>query len=759
MTTAQAGRKRPPGRPSNAQQLRNSQSKTLTAIFASTTIDPKSKKKKGSPALKHPTKQTARIPNKTDASKKAPAGKSGSLETITNAKKDRGSSENAMKVTHGTINEESDTLQRATYIAPVGKQHNMNQKKQNEKSENQEVIFIPEEPMDTDQNDTSHQINEDTEPEDVDQNVEFTPIPQEKNSEETSSQSAPNTEMEDDPPTPVKTNSTKNKRVRKRGKKGNRSTQRKLFELDSRDFKVTNINKTRFDLSFKTEAGSNAPEIGQKKIQELLEACQDYSDESITIIPWKESDIGICPLITEVEDVPKQLSQMKVYLPRFRPSAKGGINYTSIFLGHDCSASDLLLDISFWISDSGFKLFRKSIQAEASVILGWFLYGIREINTTNLQEAIENTEGNPQVGLRQMRIRTSVTGKASNIRALGIECDARHEKHVKECLVQVYHSKRTKWPNGVKLRYMRDPRFLCGAQALNKTKHLLGRHERFQEGIMVRRSRDVLSLDIVDADHNKSLRDIIMNIKSNKKPTMSVFHSIDPAFNQDDTYVFTFLPDFATQADQILAQLVPYTVFLEGDYVTKFFSAEALSKSEGCIWDKDKGCAISALDQELEDIEQLDDGYDFANPINPSNTLNITIEDDNLRNSPNTRTLFGNDTDSISTLGNKIPKGSKPNPIDTSSVVSSLGSNISLRSKASIVTAVKKDIEEGLRDSIANILKEELAKMASAPFKAVNHQTNGQARLTPENPGKETNALPSSTNNTDAGPERGAGQA
>ena len=155
---------------------------------------------------------------------------------------------------------------------------------------------------------------------------------------------------------------------------------------------------------------------------------------------------------------------------------------------------------------------------------------------------------------------------------------------------------------------MRDPRFLCGAQALNKTKHLSGRHERFQEGIIVRRSRYIQSLDITDMEHGKSLRDIIMGMKSKTKPTMSVFHSVDPAFNQDDTYVLAFLPEFESQADQILSQLVPYVKHLEGEYVTKFFSSEALSKSEGCEWDEEKGCATSALDKELEEIEDMDDG-------------------------------------------------------------------------------------------------------------------------------------------------------
>jgi len=457
MTTAQAGKKRPPGRPSNAQQLLNSQSTTLTSIFASTSLDPKSKKKKGVQNPNHSTKNnTGKNPTKPKETKMATNETSEKSSTFTNEEKDRECSKKPAIVTESTMNEESG--KQSTDIGSVAPKQNINLNEQKEKSNNQEVKSTPDEPMEMEQDATRNQTDGVINPVVKNPtNVELPLSPHEKESDHQSSQEVVTIEKEDDTATPIKTNSTKKKRVRKRGKLGEKkSVQRNLFESDSREFKVTNINATRFDLSFKTEPGSNAPEIGQKKIQELLVACQDYSDESLTIIPWKESDIGICPLIEEKEDVPKQLSQMKVYLPRFRPSAKGGINYTSIFLGHDCSSIDLLLDISFWISDSGFKLFRKSIQAEASVVLGWFLYGIREINTTNLQDSIENTEGNPQVGLRQMRIRTSVTGKASNIRALGIECDARHEQHVKDCLVELYHSKRTKWPHGIKLRYMRD---------------------------------------------------------------------------------------------------------------------------------------------------------------------------------------------------------------------------------------------------------------------------------------------------------------
>ena len=97
-----------------------------------------------------------------------------------------------------------------------------------------------------------------------------------------------------------------------------------------------------------------------------------------------------------------------------------------MFLGHDASAEDIAIDISMWTADSVVLLFKKSIQAEESAILVWFLYGIREINTTNLEEPIIYFNGSPlEVGPRKIRIWTAVNGKSSAIRAMGIECDAR----------------------------------------------------------------------------------------------------------------------------------------------------------------------------------------------------------------------------------------------------------------------------------------------------------------------------------------------
>ena len=385
--------------------------------------------------------------------------------------------------------------------------------------------------------------------------------------------------------------------------------------------------------------------------------------------------------------------------------------YTNIFLEHDLDASDILLDVSFWIEEEGVKIFKKSIQAEEVAVLGWFLYGIREINSDNLAKAIKKSDGKTEVGLRQMRIRTSVNGKASPIRALGIECDAKHETQTKDQLIKLYQSSNTTWPLGIKLRFMRDPRFLCGAEAVAKTTHLLGKHDRFQNGICIRRNSDIMELDFKNSTHKKSLREILMSIKSIKRPSNGLFHSIDPLWNNPDTHVFTFLPDFMEQAENVISQMIPYLAHIEGDYTRSFFSSEALSRAEGCTWDDEKGCAISDLDKELNKIELLDDSYDIANPTKPSNILDISTTTPSNNESD---ALFAYDNNSVSTMGTSSPaKQTLPSvpsiQVGSQSGSSSVASDLSFRTKSSIITAVKQDLKAELQTSLAALLKSELS--------------------------------------------------
>ena len=557
--------------------------------------------------------------------------------------------------------------------------------------------------------------------------------------------------------TPTRTNSQK-KRSRGRGTRGSKnSVQKTLFDGD-RVFQSNRVYETRFDFSFKLPASSKPPETVQTIIQEVIKAFHENSDESIQILPWKLEDQAVNPILSKHEHVPKQLSSLRNYFPRLRISKKETIVYTNILLAHDNEVEDIMLDMSFWLEDEGIKLFRKTIQAEEVSVLGWFLYGIKEINTKTLADAIYSTDNQTEVGLRQMRIRTQVGGKASSIRAMGIECDATKEDLVKRQLIRLYNSKSTSWPLGVKLRYMRDPRFLCGSMAVVKSKHLLGRHERFQNGIGSMRTNDIASLDMKDGTSGKSLRMILMSIHSNKIPSVGLFHSIDPIYNQPENHLVTFLPEFKSQVETVITQMIPFLKFKEGSYVEKWFTTEAILRSEGCIWDKDMGCAISALDDELDDITNLDDCYDISNPSKPSTVLEVNTD-------PNTHTepLFAYENDSVSTLGtnansnvqsvaNLVPQ------VGTRSATSSVATDISMRTRSSIVTAVKQDLDAELRASIRSLLREEFGNLGARDVVSTNPPTNKDVELTHNVINNEEDA-PHGMENAEAGPSDGTGGA
>ena len=92
------------------------------------------------------------------------------------------------------------------------------------------------------------------------------------------------TTHDDDEGTPPRKNSTK-KRSRKRGVRGvKKTTQTSLFGKDRR-YISDGEYYTRFDISFRLEDNNNPPEQAQLKFQKILNAMQEHSDPTISILP------------------------------------------------------------------------------------------------------------------------------------------------------------------------------------------------------------------------------------------------------------------------------------------------------------------------------------------------------------------------------------------------------------------------------------------------------------------------------------------
>ena len=107
---------------------------------------------------------------------------------------------------------------------------------------------------------------------------------------------------------------------------------------------------------------------------------------------------------------------------------------------------------------------------------------------------------------------------------------------------------------------------------------------------------------------------------------------------------------------------------------------------------------------------------------------------------------------------NKVVAKKPTKDIEEASTSSSIMSDLSLRTKSSIITTIQQNMEENLRGSIASILREELARMVPVPNQSGNLSTTQDQFLTINGSNEEKTNAPSS-GKSKAGPGKGAGGA
>ena len=52
----------------------------------------------------------------------------------------------------------------------------------------------------------------------------------------------------------------------------------------------------------------------KKKIQDIITAFREYSNELTCFLPWKEADESAIPIINKTEEMPKKLSALRHYV-------------------------------------------------------------------------------------------------------------------------------------------------------------------------------------------------------------------------------------------------------------------------------------------------------------------------------------------------------------------------------------------------------------------------------------------------------------
>jgi len=103
-----------------------------------------------------------------------------------------------------------------------------------------------------------------------------------------------------------------------------------------------------------------------------------------------------------------------------------------------------------------------------------------------------------------------------------------------------------------------------------------------------------------------------MDIQLEHKPDTTLFHTIDRQFHSDIIVNFQFHPEYASEANNFIAGLIPFLRDNGHSFHLKMFSAVALQCHAKAIWNPMTREADSETDAELAKLLSEDDELNFT---------------------------------------------------------------------------------------------------------------------------------------------------
>jgi hypothetical protein len=253
---------------------------------------------------------------------------------------------------------------------------------------------------------------------------------------------------------------------------------------------------------------------------------------------------------------------------------------------------------------------------------------------------------------------------------------------------------------------------------------LRARQDNFQKQIGSATSWDILALDFVDSQLQRSLRDLVMKIESRTVPGQPLFHAVDETWNQNG-YIFSFFPNVDTEARAMMISLIPFLRHHYQESITKWFSQTARSRAVGADWDPDKGCVKTFEDAAVSWMMTEDGFTSFDAPMIDTAAVATRPDASNLEIAG---TGLIEDQDSVGTFDPKAPaptpstvppaqliSGAKANsvPPPQGTSTQSLGSSSSRSSMTESMFSRLSEIETTLKkvDNLDALMHQIAAKM------------------------------------------------
>jgi hypothetical protein len=122
-----------------------------------------------------------------------------------------------------------------------------------------------------------------------------------------------------------------------------------------------------------------------------------------------------------------------------------------------------------------------------------------------------------------------------------------------------------------------------------------------------------LLLDKVSPNCGKSMRQVLMSVKSSKFPSCRAFHTIDGTWREEDNVTFTFVPENEDICRKLITGLIPFLCSIDPWFLSQF-TESARNRHRSLHW--------NAEENEVYSTEELE----MANNVYGDDELNCSDE-------------------------------------------------------------------------------------------------------------------------------------
>jgi len=207
----------------------------------------------------------------------------------------------------------------------------------------------------------------------------------------------------------------------------------------------------------------------------------------------------------------------------------------------------LIKNLSGWMHNKCFGLWKAYLQSEQPTSLGWLLFSTQTMNVELLQEAISDKLENIPVGLCWKTIRQGLQGaipKNMQVKALHVLVDELDIPMAKLLLMALYMSNPPEdhqFPLHICMRLVMEMDAILNMKGQQNADKLQARQNMWLSGKLIQiKTWEIELLNDKSKELGMTLRDAMMELHHPMNKCFNLFHSIDKHF-QDQCYVLMVL--------------------------------------------------------------------------------------------------------------------------------------------------------------------------------------------------------------------------